>query len=376
MVKRKLSQKQKLLMKRTTTIVKVTRNWVSNGTSLKYIKNGDHVFQDLLGKKKFFTKFLKLRNDNEIINFIIANVNSPWYDLATNKTYAEIISDLILLDYDIIKREKTIKKKGLSKKSKQYKNLKKEERLYDKTLKNLRKALGLKKKESVPNFDTLNEFNEYSKNERSSSVLSDFGYVDAFDIFDVDEDEDDKYELRRHNNSSMFDIFEDYDDEEDEFDEDEEDYHENTSAMNRRIDNLAETVQSLVNALSVKSSVAATPTGFRNFDVEDEEDDEEEEIDNHLQSEILRTLTQISDRQDKTDEVLRSVIDLIMDDEEEDEEIDPIPNQERPPTGFRMDTTEEIIAGVNSIKNSDIPVQQGVIIDTDVVEATEVSAEV
>ena len=172
MVKRKLSQKQKLLMKRTTTIVKVTRNWVSNGTSLKYIKNGDHVFQDLLGKKKFFTKFLKLRNDNEIINFIIANVNSPWYDLATNKTYAEIISDLILLDYDIIKREKTIKKKGLSKKSKQYKTLKKEERLYDKTLKNLRKALGLKKKESVPNFETLNEFNEYSKNERSSSVLS------------------------------------------------------------------------------------------------------------------------------------------------------------------------------------------------------------
>lgn len=156
----------------------------------KYVTSLDNVIEDLFGYKKLASKISACRNDTGMIGVVLDFGLQDLFTITDNARTMAVLSDLVTMDRSLMVLRKELKKgskKGGAnkKRQKEYNYI---SDLYKKTVKTLRKDLGLSAKNPYKNqFKSARNFLE---SESESSFFDDYGYGRSIFITDDDDDED------------------------------------------------------------------------------------------------------------------------------------------------------------------------------------------
>lgn len=274
--------------------VQVAAALVSNGYTYKYIKSGNHVFQDVFGYKNFYDGFLNIRSDRDAVNVYYKYIRGPVYRVFADVEYRNIVRQMIILDNEIIQDTKYIKKKKVKKSSKRYKLLENKKKLYNKVKKRLRRALGVES--AGYDYDMLKAFTSKKKKKKSDTYFDFYTSMNPmqYDITSGDEyTQDDVFnEVRRLSNRKPikarrrdpldFDLDEDEEDDllfdGDEYvvydDEDDEEYEDDSDETNDKLDAMIGAINNLTNVIT-NQKVASSNSHSINFESDDDEDDDD-----------------------------------------------------------------------------------------------------
>ena len=253
---------------------KIKRLVIDQRGNLSYMENLDEILKDIFGVKHFTKKLDSCYDDRESVAVIDEIGMKNLMTICNTPRIYDAFSELVVMNFEIYRINKIIKKLEKKGKNKERKSFEKEYEylinVYKKAVKTLRKTFGTKnpsykkKFKSVSNLiESKKGFNYYDDDAGSiSSVLYDDedSIYDDDDDFDSDENEFERYlkkivkgenpkkEKRKEKISrqSLDDDDDDFDSDED--DEDEEDIDSRVDGISNKLDTVTSAIQLLINS--------------------------------------------------------------------------------------------------------------------------------